>query len=178
MDGCYGLCLAFIVCIQAAFKLQVKGLLTWVRKDKQIYIHTYMHTLTFRKTISGNQARARPQPAYGWLWVHAWFKNQTNCFYHCCLCANIPHCAMMRTDESAFVIALLQPFSSKVTSAIWWSQLSWIGVLISWISHIGLVVVFHLQFEHQENSLGLQPSSFSFTLSLLFNTHSSWWKQG
>ena len=28
-----------------AFKLQVKGLLTWVRKEKQIYIHTYIHTL-------------------------------------------------------------------------------------------------------------------------------------
>ena len=51
--------LAFIVCIQAAFKLQVKGLLTWVWKEKQIYIHT--HTHTFRKTISGNQA-------------HVWFK--------------------------------------------------------------------------------------------------------
>ena len=52
--------LAFIVCNQAAFKLQVKGLLTWVRKDKQIYIHTYIHTNThtFRKTISGNQACA------------------------------------------------------------------------------------------------------------------------
>ena len=31
------LCLAFTVCIQAAFKLQVKGMLTWVRKDKQIW---------------------------------------------------------------------------------------------------------------------------------------------
>ena len=40
------LCLAFIVCIQAAFKLQVKGLLTWVRKDKQIYIHTCIHIYT------------------------------------------------------------------------------------------------------------------------------------
>ena len=27
--------LAFIVCIQTAFKLQVKGLLTWMQKDKQ-----------------------------------------------------------------------------------------------------------------------------------------------
>ena len=30
----YRLCLAYIVCIQAAFK--IKGLLAWVRKDKQI----------------------------------------------------------------------------------------------------------------------------------------------
>jgi len=37
------LSLAFIDCIQAAFKLQVKGLLTWVRKDKKIYIQTYTH---------------------------------------------------------------------------------------------------------------------------------------
>jgi len=49
------LCLAFIICIQAAFKLQVKGLLMWVRKKKQIYMHAYIHTY-FRKTISGNQA--------------------------------------------------------------------------------------------------------------------------
>jgi len=33
-------------CIQATFKLQVKGLLTWVRKGKQIYIHAYIHTHT------------------------------------------------------------------------------------------------------------------------------------
>jgi len=45
----------------------------WVRKYKQIYIHTDKHTPTFRKTISGNQAR--PQPAYGWLCARAWFKN-------------------------------------------------------------------------------------------------------
>ena len=38
------------------FQLQVKGLLTWVWKDKQIYRHTYKHTYTFHKTISGNQA--------------------------------------------------------------------------------------------------------------------------
>jgi len=40
----YRLCFAFIVCIQVSFKLQVKGLLTWVRKDKQIYMHTCIHT--------------------------------------------------------------------------------------------------------------------------------------
>jgi len=60
----YRLCLAFIVCIQAAFKLQIKGLLTWVRKDKQICIHAciHTHTHTFHKTISGNQVRAHSQP--------------------------------------------------------------------------------------------------------------------
>ena len=46
MSVIYRLCLAFTVCIQSAFKLQVKGLFTWVRKDKQIYIHTYMHAYT------------------------------------------------------------------------------------------------------------------------------------
>ena len=36
-----GLCLAFISCIYAGFFLQlgIDGLLTWVRKDKQIYMH-------------------------------------------------------------------------------------------------------------------------------------------
>jgi len=56
------LCLAFIVCIQVAFKLQVKGLLTWVRKDKQICIHTCMHTHTFRKTIQETRRASTAGP--------------------------------------------------------------------------------------------------------------------
>ena len=47
----FGFVLAFIVCIQAAFKLQVKGLLTWVRKDKQIHVHTYIHTYIHTHTF-------------------------------------------------------------------------------------------------------------------------------
>jgi len=49
-----GFVLAFIVCIQAAFKLQVKRL-AHMGRERQTNIHTYIHT--FHKTISGNQTR-------------------------------------------------------------------------------------------------------------------------
>ena len=49
------LCIAFNVCIKAAFKLQVKCLLTWMRNDKHTYVHTCIQTHTlfvkqFQKT--------------------------------------------------------------------------------------------------------------------------------
>ena len=40
--------------------LQLKGLLTWVRKDKQICMHTYT-----RKTISGYQVGTHSWPMAG-----------------------------------------------------------------------------------------------------------------
>ena len=56
-------CVWPMVCIQAAFMLQVKGLLMWVRKHKQICIHTYINTHTlFVKNFSQNQACAHSWP--------------------------------------------------------------------------------------------------------------------
>ena len=56
------LSLAFIDCIQAAFKLQVKSLLTWVQKDKQIYIQMCKHT----HTLFGKQSQeTRRAPTAG-----------------------------------------------------------------------------------------------------------------
>ena len=41
----YALFSLYCLCT-GCFQASSKGLLTWVRKDKQIYIHTYMHTDT------------------------------------------------------------------------------------------------------------------------------------
>jgi len=54
-------CKAFISCIQVAF-----GLLTWMRKDKQIYKHTHIQKNThFLEKISRNQVHTRLKSKIG-----------------------------------------------------------------------------------------------------------------
>ena len=61
--------MAFIYHIKAF--LANKILLTWVRKDKQIYKHTYIQTHFLENNFS--KPGMRPQPAKGQLWARVWF---------------------------------------------------------------------------------------------------------
>ena len=71
----------------------------WLIKFCHVSIHTYIHTNIYINFLENNFSRpgACPQLVFDWLWVHAWFKNETTIL-----------CMLSRTDMCVFIEPFLQ----------------------------------------------------------------------
>ena len=131
--------MAFIYHIKAIFNEQ--SLLTWMWKDKQIIIQTYIQTHAHFSENNFSKPGVHQQLAFGQLWVHAWFKKY-----------ELLHCTVLLMTLMGFYtcIYFIHPF-----------------MLASYYVHSGITLnVINLVFMHMKcnNNIYIQ---YPLTLKLL-----------
>jgi len=117
----YRLCLVFISCVQAAFTTLW---FAWaVRKDKQVYMHTNIHTCTFWKTVS----RTRRTPTSSMVYK---FKRWFACTHKCLQCTwTIPKKIMVSsTDHTTGSPTGLE---LKLAISCWATEYRWAIILLT-----------------------------------------------